>query len=144
VGPFSDFRKRGTVPILDVGMVALVKSGRVEPVAAVERLDGPHVVLADGSRIEPDAVIAALGYDRGLEPLVGHLGVLRSDDLPEYHGGRTHPDAPGLHFTGYRNPLSGMLWEVSFEARRIARAVARERAPSVASAAPVEATPARA
>lgn len=144
VGPFSDFRNRGTVPILDVGMVALVKSGRVEPVAAVERLDGRQVVLADGSRIEPDAVIAALGYGRGLEPLVGHLAVLRPDDLPEYHGGRTHPDAPGLHFTGYRNPLSGMLWEVSFEARRIARAVARERAASVASAAPVVATPARA
>ena len=141
-GPFSDFRARDIVPILDVGMVGLVKSGRVEPVAAVERLDGPQVVLADGSRIEPDAVIAATGYDRGLEPLVGHLGVLRADGRPKFHGGSTHPDAPGLHFAGYRNPLSGMLWEMAFETRRIARAIARERAGTPAPAAPVEAAPA--
>lgn len=142
VGPFTDFRTRDIVPILDVGMVKLVKAGRVEPVAAVERLDGAQVVLADGARIEPDAVIAATGYDRGLEPLVGHLGVLRPDGRPQYHGGSTHPDAPGLHFTGYRNPLSGMLWEVAFEARRIARAVSRDRAALSAPASPVEAAPA--
>lgn len=143
-GPFSDFRARDIVPILDVGLVPLIKSGRVQPVAAVERLDGTQVVLADGSRIEPDVVIAATGYTRGLEPLVGHLGVLRPDGRPELHGGRTHPDAPGLHFIGYLNPLSGMFWEMSFEARRIARAVARERQALARSPAPVEAAPAAA
>jgi len=34
------------------------------------------------SRIQPDAVIAATGYRRGLDELVGHLGVLDSNGVP--------------------------------------------------------------
>lgn len=40
-----------------------------EIVAAVEGFDGPGVLLADGTRIQPDVVIAATGYRRGLEPV---------------------------------------------------------------------------
>jgi len=92
-------------------------------VAGVESFDGPRVRLADGEELEPDAVIAATGYRRGLEPLVGHLGVLdERTGRPLHLGGAEHPDAPGLHFVGYRNPMSGMFWEMSWEARRVARA----------------------
>jgi putative flavoprotein involved in K+ transport len=122
-GLFTTFRERDSVPILDVGLVRLIKEGRVQPVAAVESFDGSRVRLADGGEIEPDAVIAATGYRRGLEGLVGHLGVLdERSGRPVSMGGEEHPDAPGLHFVGYRNPMSGMFWEMSWEARRIARA----------------------
>jgi putative flavoprotein involved in K+ transport len=122
-GLFSTFREHDSVPILDVGLVKLIKERRVEPVAAVESFDGRRVNLADGAQLEPDAVIAATGYRRGLEPLVGHLGVLDPrSGRPLAMGGEEHPDAPGLHFVGYRNPMSGMFWEMSWEARRVARA----------------------
>jgi len=122
-GAFTDFRERDVVPILDVGLVGLIKSGTVEPVAALESFDGPRVRLVDGTDLEPDAVIAATGYRRGLESLVGHLGVLDGPSgRPLRMGGEEHPDAPGLHFVGYRNPMSGMFWEMSWEARRIAKA----------------------
>lgn len=122
-GVFSDFRERDAVPILDVGLVKLIKEGRVEPVAGLDSFDGSRVRVADGSEIEPDAVIAATGYRRGLEPLVGHLGVLdERSGRPLRMGGEEHPDAPGLHFVGYRNPMSGMFWEMSWEARRVAKA----------------------
>ena len=124
-GAFSAFRERDSVPILDVGLVELIKEGRVKPVAAVESFEGSRVRLADGSEIEPDAVIAATGYRRGLEPLVGHLGVLDGySGRPLARGGQEHPAAPGLHVVGYRNPMSGMFWEMSWEARRVARAAA--------------------
>src|SRR4029077_21154797 len=55
----SAFIATGTTPILDVGIVAAVRKGRVEIVAAVEGFDGADVLLADGARIQPDAVIAA-------------------------------------------------------------------------------------
>jgi len=45
-------------------------------VAPVERFEASEVVLVDGIRLQPDAVICATGYGRGLEPIVGHLGVL--------------------------------------------------------------------
>ncbi len=117
----------GSVPLQDVGLIAGVQARRIEPVAAVESFDDDGaVVLADGSRFTPDAIIAATGYRRGLEPLVGGLGVLDERGLPRVHGPHTSPSAPGLYFTGYTNPISGMFRELRIDADRIGRAIARD------------------
>lgn len=117
---------QGSVPLQDVGLIAAVQARRVEPVAAVDSFDDDGaVVLADGSRIAPEVIIAATGYRRGLEPLVGHLDVLDDRGLPRVHGPRTSVDAPGLYFTGYTNPISGMFRELGIDAERIARAISR-------------------
>jgi putative flavoprotein involved in K+ transport len=136
-GAYSKFMRDDVVPILDVGLVPLLKQGKVEIVAAVDRFDGRVVVLADGRRIQPDAVIAGTGFRRGLEPLVGHLGLLEPQKgRPTVHGDRESPNAPGLHFIGYTNPISGMLREIAIDARRIAKAIARARSTTTAVTAP--------
>ncbi|WP_225845382.1 NAD(P)/FAD-dependent oxidoreductase [Streptomyces sp. HPF1205] len=117
--------REGAIPVQDVGLIAAVRAGRVEPVAGVEGFADGKVRLADGGEIEPEAVIAATGYRRGLEPLVGHLGVLDERGRPVVHGARTPLGAPGLYFTGFTNPISGMFREMAIDARRIARSVAR-------------------
>ncbi|WPW30597.1 NAD(P)/FAD-dependent oxidoreductase [Streptomyces atratus] len=116
--------KDGAIPVQDVGLIDAVKSGRVVPVAAVESFDKDVVVLADGDRITPDAVIAATGYRRALEELVGHLDVLDARGRPVVHGGRTPKQAPGLYFTGFTNPISGMLRELALDAQKIAKKLA--------------------
>ncbi|MFR9797931.1 flavin-containing monooxygenase [Streptomyces sp. MS06] len=115
----------GAIPVQDVGLIDAVRTGRVEVVPAVEAFESGKVVLVDGRRVEPDAVVAATGYDRALEGLVGHLGVLDERGRPVVQGARTPPTAPGLFFTGFTNPISGMLRELARDARRIAKAVAR-------------------
>ncbi|MEU6014713.1 NAD(P)/FAD-dependent oxidoreductase [Streptomyces sp. NPDC047515] len=115
----------GAIPVQDVGLIDAVKGGRVVPVAAVESFDEDAVVLADGERITPDAVIAATGYHRTLEALVGHLGVLDARGRPVVHGGRTPKQAPGLYFTGFTNPISGMFREMALDARKIAKRLSR-------------------
>ncbi|MDF6019508.1 NAD(P)/FAD-dependent oxidoreductase [Streptomyces sp. JH34] len=117
--------KEGAIPVQDVGLIDAVRSGTVVPVATVASFDGDAVVLADGTRITPDAVIAATGYERALEGLVGHLGVLDPRGRPVVHGARTPHGAPGLYFTGFTNPISGMLREIALDARRIAARVAK-------------------
>ncbi len=119
---------QGAIPVQDVGLIDAVRAGRVEVVAAVDAFEDGKAVLADGSRIAPDAVIAATGYRRGLEGLVGHLGVLDGTGRPVAHGGRTPAGAPGLYFTGFTNPISGMLRELAIDAGRIAGAVAKRQA----------------
>jgi putative flavoprotein involved in K+ transport len=117
---------RQQAPAYDDGFVAELIAGRIEIVAAVAAFDGDDVVLADGARIRPDAVIAATGYRRGLDGLVGHLGVLDENGLPAVSGGQQHPSAPGLFFNGYRADLSGQLRTMRFGARTIASAVRRQ------------------
>ncbi|MGH2761183.1 MAG: flavin-containing monooxygenase, partial [Thermoleophilaceae bacterium] len=126
-GVYTHLLRTGGVPILDIGLARLVREGKVEVVAAVEALDGAEVVLADGSRIAPDAVIAATGFRRGLEPLIGHLGLIGDHGRPVVHGPYTHPDAPRLHFIGFSDPISGMFRELNLDAWKIARAIAADR-----------------
>lgn len=126
VGPATNFRTRGQIPILDIGFVAAVRDRRVEVVPGVDAFQPDGVVLADGSVIHPEAVIAATGFSTGLEPLVGHLGVLDVSGRPVVHNEHVDPRAPGLHFVGYRLFLGGMLFEAGRAGRAVARAVAAQ------------------
>ncbi len=112
------------IPVQDVGIIDAVRSGAVEPVAALERVDGHEVVLTDGSRLTPDTIVLATGYTAALEPLIGHLGVLDRKGLPVERGGRVARSARGLWYTGFTNPISGMLREMAIDARKIALSVA--------------------
>jgi putative flavoprotein involved in K+ transport len=129
-GLYERVLRDDAIPLIDVGFLQQLKAGRIIVVPAVEGFEGEHVLLADGSRRRADAVIAATGYQRGLQPLVGHLGVLGPDGRPRVRGGATDPAAPRLWFTGFTNPISGMFRELGIDAKRIARAVVRDRAQS--------------
>jgi cation diffusion facilitator CzcD-associated flavoprotein CzcO len=123
-GLMTRFRRDGTVPsIVDKEVIEAVKEGTVEVVGAVESLDSARVVLAGGSRIEPDAIICATGYRRALEPLVGHLGVLDNRGWPGVAAPK--PAAPGLRFVGYTS-RPGALGFMSRQAKESAKAIARE------------------
>jgi putative flavoprotein involved in K+ transport len=122
-GVRTAFISTGTTPILDVGIVDAVRNGRVEVVSAVASFEGGEVVLADGSRLAPDAVIAATGFRPGLEGLVGNLGVLNARGLPVATDGE--PALPGLWFIGFRPTLGGQLREGSIAARVVAEALTR-------------------
>jgi putative flavoprotein involved in K+ transport len=125
MGVRTSFITTGTTPVLDVGIVDAVRRGRVEIVAAVESFDGSDVLLTDGSRIDPDVVIAATGFRAGLDDLVGHLDVLDRRGLPA----ATDGDAvlPGLWFVGFMPTLGGQLREGSIAARNVAAAVTEAR-----------------
>ncbi|MFJ4779256.1 flavin-containing monooxygenase [Streptomyces sp. NPDC088762] len=124
-GLYSRVRE-GAIPVQDVGLIDAVRKGKVEPVAALERFENGDAILADGTRITPDTVIAATGYRRALEGLVGHLdGVLDDRGRPRTHGGQSPKNAPGLYFTGYTNPISGMFREMALDAQKIARSLPR-------------------
>jgi putative flavoprotein involved in K+ transport len=118
----SSFIATGTTPILDVGIVDAVRRGRVEIVAAVEAFDGDDVLLADGSRIRPEVVIAATGFRAALDDLVGHLGLLDARGLPSKTDGEAA--LPGLWFVGFTPTLGGQLREGSIAARKVAESIA--------------------
>src|SRR5690606_14969428 len=80
-------RRTDVVPILDVGLVAQLRAGRIQPVPEVVGFEGGDVLVgSDRHRVQVDAVIAATGYRTGLEPLVGHLDVLDAHGRPVVTG----------------------------------------------------------
>lgn len=137
-GLFARLRRLGVAPaVIDREVIDAIKEGRIEVVRGVESLDRDGVQLADGTRIDPDAVICATGYRRELEPLVGHLDVLDERGIPRAVGAM--PAARGLRFIGYV-PRPGGLGYMGKEATRAARAIASE----LRASRPLPATPAAA
>jgi cation diffusion facilitator CzcD-associated flavoprotein CzcO len=125
-GIFTRLRRLGVAPaIVDHDVIDTLRDRRIEIVGAVESMDQTGTLLADGTRIEADAVIAATGYRRGLEPLLGHLGVLDGSGRPRVAGGESA--APGLHLVGYV-PRPAPFGYFGSEAALAASQIARERA----------------
>jgi len=123
-GTFSRLRRLGVAPaIVDKVVIEAIRERRIEIVASPEALDETGVALADGVRIEPDAVIAATGYRSGLEPMVGHLGVLDDEGTPRAVA--AEPAAPGLRFVGYVHIPAQMRYG-GIEGKRAAKAIAAE------------------
>ena len=95
-GTFTTFHRDGAQPtIVDPDVVEAIKAGRIEIVTGVSSVDADGVQLTDGTRLQPDAIVAATGFSTGLAPLVGHLGVLDDHGLPRSSAGT------GLYFLGY-------------------------------------------
>jgi cation diffusion facilitator CzcD-associated flavoprotein CzcO len=123
-GIFSRSARLGRAPaILDMEVIDAVKQGAIQVVAAVTALCGESVTLADGTVLDPDVVVAATGYKRGLEQLVGHLGVLDESGNPRALA--PVPAAPGLQFLGFLSRPS-LIGYMGKQAMRMAKQIARE------------------
>ena len=115
VGIFTRLHEGVAPAIVDRGVVAAIRAGDFEIVAGVDTVNADGVRLTDGTILKPDALVAATGYTTGLEPLVGHLGVLDAAGRPLQFRGI--PVRPGLRFLGYA-PCMGVIGR---DARRVAR-----------------------
>jgi putative flavoprotein involved in K+ transport len=99
-GTFAALGRDDSQPtIVDPDVIEAIKAGRIEIVAGVSSVDAKGVQLNDGTVLWPDTIIAATGFSTGLEPLVGHLGVLDDEGMP--HGSYGSATTAGLYFLGY-------------------------------------------
>ena len=136
-GVFTQQLRDDVTPTIDVGLIDVVRAGKVHVVPSVESLEGETVTLANGEVLRPDVVVVATGYRRGLEPLFGHLGVVSPGGRPTINAAEQSPGLDGLYFLGYSNPLTGNIRQVGIDARAIARRVGKRdtAAPRVVRAA---------
>lgn len=119
-GPYSAKR----IPLIDVGFVSAVKRGLVHIRPALERLAPLGAVYADGVEESFDAIVAAIGFETGLQNLIQADGVL--DDVGEPIAAAGEPTShPGLYFMGFVHSLRGHLFEANRASRRLARNIER-------------------
>jgi cation diffusion facilitator CzcD-associated flavoprotein CzcO len=122
LGLKATVEQRGRIPTLADELVSVVRAGRIDVVAAVAALEPDRVILADGTGITPEVIIAATGFDTDLGGLVGHLGVL--DEHGEPHGGFTSDLGDGMFAIGYGIPPNGPLRAIRLAATPLAGQIA--------------------
>jgi len=120
-GIFSQQAEDDVTPTIDVGLIDALKAGKITVVAAVQSFTKDAVELADGSTVTADVVLVATGFQRGLEPLVGDLGVVAPGGRPLINADEQLPGLEGLFFLGYSNPITGNIRQVAIDAKKIAR-----------------------
>jgi putative flavoprotein involved in K+ transport len=122
-GIFTVQHRDGTPPVtVGKDVIAAIRNSRFEIVPGVSSVGTDGVQIADGTTLHPDAIVAATGYTTGLEPIVGHLGVLDAHGEPLNY--RQPAIRPGLHFVGYA-PCMGVIGR---DAKRVMRHVLAELA----------------
>ena len=107
-----------------MGFLPLLKAGRIRIAPAVERLTPTGAGFADGSCEEYDAIVAATGYDTGLESLLRVDDVVGPDGQPlaAADGSTAHE---GLFVIGFDETIRGHLFEARRASIRLARTVER-------------------
>lgn len=128
-GMFTRGKRLGRAPVIvDREVIHAIRARVFAVVPTIDRFTADSAVLVDGTIVEPDVVICATGYDRGLESVVGHLGVLDDKGLPIVMG--VAPASPGLRFIGFLS-RPGLISYVAKQSQHVAARVVDEleRAP---------------
>ncbi len=122
-GPNAQIAHDRHIPLLDIGTIDHIKSGRITVHGAIARFTETGVVFEDGTSLDVDAVVLGTGYRPALEDFLPEWqAVCDEDGRPLVSGGVT--SLPSLYFCGQFVSPSGMLREAGIESRRIAASIA--------------------
>jgi putative flavoprotein involved in K+ transport len=123
LGLKATVEQRGRIPTLADELIREVRAGRVQVVTAVAAVEAERVLLADGTSVAPEVIIAATGFSPDLDGLVGHLGILDEHGNPR--GGFASHIGEGMFAIGYGIPPNGPLRAIRLNAGPVARKIAR-------------------
>lgn len=122
-GAIEQIRVHQQQPLMDIGTLALIRSGSIAVRPGIDRFTPTGVVFTDGREEKFDAVILATGFRAALGDLLPDAPeVLDANGTPRISGDRTA--APGLYFCGFRLTSGGGIREAGLEAGRIADVIA--------------------
>ena len=121
-GPLTQIARTGRIPLIDVGTIALIRTGRIAVRSGIDHFVEDGVVFTDGCREVFDTVVLAIGFRAGLNRFLDVDGVLDEQGNPR-RDVRSLPD--GLHLCGFTVVANGLLNQIGREARQIAAEIAR-------------------
>lgn len=122
-GPIAQIRRTGEIPLLDVGTIALIRRKQIEVLPGIECFTPNGARFSGGVERPFEAVVLATGYRPAVNALLEVSdGTLDADGAPLKSGVEA---LPGLYFCGFHVAATGMLREISREARSIAHSISR-------------------
>ncbi|CAN8326337.1 unnamed protein product [Cochlearia groenlandica] len=109
MGPMMLKSAKGKTPVLDIGALEKIKSGKINVVQGIKRFNGNRVELVNGQHLDVDSVVLATGYRSNVPYWLQESEFFAKNGFPKtavgYSGwkGRT-----GLYAVGFtRRGLSG-------------------------------------
>ena len=128
-GPITLVRKKGRIPLIDIGTIEQIRKGNIQVAPGIERVTTTGVRFVGGEERAFDAVVLATGYRANLESWLTCAPEITDDrGYPRSHGEEVcQGEVAGLYFLGFANPVSGALREIHIEAKRIARHIGTVR-----------------
>ncbi|KAK9072429.1 hypothetical protein SSX86_008863 [Deinandra increscens subsp. villosa] len=113
MGPIELKNTKGKTPVLDIGALEKIKSGKIQIVPGIKKFSGGQVELVNGAILEIDSVILATGYCSNVPSW------LKEIDL--FSRGEGWKGKSGLYAVGFtRRGLSG----AAFDAVRVSQDIA--------------------
>jgi len=106
--------KSGKIPVLDVGTAKRIREGRIQIMPGVAQIFEAGVMFERGEKRPFDAIIFATGYRPNFKSFL-HL----DENVSDPYG-----VDPPIYFVGFRNPVTGLLREISKEAQAVAHDIA--------------------
>ena len=123
-GPKVQIVRYGQIPVLDIGIVELLKQGKVRIYGDILEVNGAEVIFEKNKRSSFDAIIMATGYDHGLERIID-LSRERLKDIRRPIAERKLLGQDRIYFCGFYVSPNGMLREVGIEAGHIAQDISK-------------------
>jgi indole-3-pyruvate monooxygenase len=118
-GPIEQIVKDGKAPVLDIGVVKLIRQGKIRIYPGVERIEAETVRFANGHAANFDAIVTAIGYTRNSAEIVD-VARNRFEDLRLQIDRQRHFGEDGLYFCGYWVSPTGQIREIARDAKKIA------------------------
>jgi cation diffusion facilitator CzcD-associated flavoprotein CzcO len=117
-GPFTAHK----IPIIDVGWLPGVKSGKIQLRGNVARFTQSGVMYDNGTVEDFDVVISATGFKSGLDQMIDAEGLIDERGQPKFRSG-TPTSQPGFYFMGYTESTRGHLFEANRDSQRLAKLI---------------------
>ncbi len=132
ISPLQQLKETGMTPVIDIGTVAMIKSGKIKVLPDVRSFEGDNVIFSDGSKQPYDAVILATGYRANLADfLTGLDPILDRYDLPKTPS--PEGDLAGIHFVGFDNyKLGGLLGTIYTDSETVCESICKATPPQSA------------
>ena len=124
-GPFEQIRKDGSIPLLDIGTITHIRQKHIKILDDIDRIEGKTVYFVSGKKEGFDAIIAAIGYYRDYASILD-TERSRFDDLKLPVTKQKYFGKDGLYFCGFCISPTGQIREISLDAQKIAKDIAKK------------------
>ena len=117
-GPATQIKNDKRIPLIDIGTMQLIREGHITVYPGIDNFSGGRIRFDDGKEAEFDAVVLATGYRPQLNDFIQEASAVLDEEGTPISTGK-ESSAPGLYFCGYYVSPTGMLREISIEAKKI-------------------------